>query len=389
MATSPNFNWPEPDNTDLVKNGALAIRTAVDAIDTSLVDLKGGTTGQVLSKTSATDMDFTWVAQSSGSSYVAGKNGVINGAFDNWQRGTSATYAGSVSYVADRWFGVSLGSSPTCTMSRQTADTTGLTYGNRFGRNSGQTATGAVFIGYTFESIDAKRFAGQTVTLSFYAKKGADAPASLDSQIRTGTGTDQSSATLFSAGWTGGANNSQTNTITSTMTRYSYTVALGSTVNQIMLTFAYTSTGTAGANEWFQIEGVQLEIASAASAFSRNAPTQALELAACQRYFYRVGGNVTFETFGWGANWSSTENNLLVTFKQTMRVAPTMTNSGTMSNYRIIQSPSVFTPTSITADSNIQTAVIVSFTTGMTQNAIAQLQSNNTLSGTLSFSAEL
>jgi hypothetical protein len=63
MATSPNFNWPEPDNTDLVRNGALAIRTAVDAIDTSLVDLKGGTTGQVLAKASGTDMDFSWVAQ--------------------------------------------------------------------------------------------------------------------------------------------------------------------------------------------------------------------------------------------------------------------------------------------------------------------------------------
>lgn len=63
MATSPNYNWPEPDNTDLVKNGALAIRTAVNAIDTSLAELKGGTTGQVLSKTSNTDMDFTWVAQ--------------------------------------------------------------------------------------------------------------------------------------------------------------------------------------------------------------------------------------------------------------------------------------------------------------------------------------
>jgi hypothetical protein len=63
MATSPNFSWPEPDNTDLVKNGALAIRTAVDAIDSSMADLKGGTTGQVLSKASGTDMDFTWVAQ--------------------------------------------------------------------------------------------------------------------------------------------------------------------------------------------------------------------------------------------------------------------------------------------------------------------------------------
>jgi hypothetical protein len=66
MATSPNFNWPEPDNTDLVKNGALAIRTAVDAIDSSLVDLKGGTTGQVLSKTSATDMDFSWTTSNQG-----------------------------------------------------------------------------------------------------------------------------------------------------------------------------------------------------------------------------------------------------------------------------------------------------------------------------------
>ena len=63
MATSPNFSWPEPDNTDLVKNGALAIRTAVDAIDSSLVDLKGGTSGQVLAKASNTDMDFSWVAQ--------------------------------------------------------------------------------------------------------------------------------------------------------------------------------------------------------------------------------------------------------------------------------------------------------------------------------------
>jgi hypothetical protein len=61
MATTPNFSWPTPDNTDLVKNGALAIRTLGDAIDASLVDLEGGTTGQVLSKTSNTDMDFTWV----------------------------------------------------------------------------------------------------------------------------------------------------------------------------------------------------------------------------------------------------------------------------------------------------------------------------------------
>lgn len=63
MANTTNFGWETPDDTDLVKDGAAAIRTLGSAIDTSLVDLKGGTTGQVLSKASNTDMDFTWVAQ--------------------------------------------------------------------------------------------------------------------------------------------------------------------------------------------------------------------------------------------------------------------------------------------------------------------------------------
>jgi hypothetical protein len=63
MANTTNFNWETPDDTDLVKDGAAAIRTLAGAIDTSLVDLKGGTSGQVLSKATNTDMDFTWVAQ--------------------------------------------------------------------------------------------------------------------------------------------------------------------------------------------------------------------------------------------------------------------------------------------------------------------------------------
>jgi hypothetical protein len=66
MANTTNFNWETPDDTDLVKDGALAIRTLGSAIDTSLVDLKGGTTDQVLAKNSNTDMDFKWVADASG-----------------------------------------------------------------------------------------------------------------------------------------------------------------------------------------------------------------------------------------------------------------------------------------------------------------------------------
>jgi len=66
MATTTNFGWTTPDDTDLVKDGAAAIRTLGSAIDTSLVDLKGGTTGQVLAKASGTDMDFTWASDATG-----------------------------------------------------------------------------------------------------------------------------------------------------------------------------------------------------------------------------------------------------------------------------------------------------------------------------------
>lgn len=64
--TTPNFGWVVPTSTDLVKNGATAIETLGDSIDASMAELKGGTTGQVLSKTSNTDMDFTWVAPTTG-----------------------------------------------------------------------------------------------------------------------------------------------------------------------------------------------------------------------------------------------------------------------------------------------------------------------------------
>lgn len=66
MPTTTNFGWTTPADTDLVKDGALAIRTLGNGIDTSMAELKGGTTGQILSKTSNTDMDFTWIANDVG-----------------------------------------------------------------------------------------------------------------------------------------------------------------------------------------------------------------------------------------------------------------------------------------------------------------------------------
>jgi hypothetical protein len=66
MPTTTNFGWTTPADTDLVKDGAAAIRTFAGNVDTSLVDLKGGTTGQYLQKNSGTDLDYVWADVSAG-----------------------------------------------------------------------------------------------------------------------------------------------------------------------------------------------------------------------------------------------------------------------------------------------------------------------------------
>ena len=74
MANTTNFGWETPDDTDLVKDGAAAMRTLGNSIDASFVDLKGGTTGQILSKNSNTDLDYAWINNDQGdiTSVVAG-----------------------------------------------------------------------------------------------------------------------------------------------------------------------------------------------------------------------------------------------------------------------------------------------------------------------------
>jgi len=58
-----NYGWQMPTSGDLVTDLPADFEVFGQAVDTALADLKGGTTGQVLSKASGTDMDFTWIEQ--------------------------------------------------------------------------------------------------------------------------------------------------------------------------------------------------------------------------------------------------------------------------------------------------------------------------------------
>lgn len=94
MATTTNFGWETPDDTDLVKDGALAMRTLGNSIDSSFVDLKGGTTGQILSKASNTDLDYTWITNDQGDITAVNTNSPLTGG------GTSGALTLSYDYAA-------------------------------------------------------------------------------------------------------------------------------------------------------------------------------------------------------------------------------------------------------------------------------------------------
>ena len=94
MPTTTNFGWTTPADTDLVKDGAAAIRTLGNGVDTSFLDLKGGTSGQILSKASNTDLDFTWISNDQGDITAVNTNSPLTGG------GTSGALTLSYDYAA-------------------------------------------------------------------------------------------------------------------------------------------------------------------------------------------------------------------------------------------------------------------------------------------------
>jgi len=262
--------------------------------------------------------------------FVAGKNAVINGGFDVWQRGTSiANDATYTLYCADR-FQINRGGLETgVTVSRQaTNDTTNLPfirYAARVQRNSGNTTTGQISFLTSLETSDSIRFAGRTITLSFYARKGANfsqSSSQLNAVVSTGTGTDQS----LGGGFTGQATVlNQTATLTTTWQRFEFTASVSSTATEIGAWFYYVPVGTAGANDWYEITGVQLELGAVATPFSRAGGSIGGELALCQRYCYKVTNDTTDKTIASGGYYASTVFLGAINFPVTMRTVPTAT----------------------------------------------------------------
>jgi hypothetical protein len=209
-----------------------------------------------------------------------------------------------------------------------TGDTTNLPfiqYCARAQRDNGNAATDGIYLYQSMETVNSIPFVGKTVTLSFYARKGANysaASSGLLVALNTGTGTDQNWAS-----YTGASTAiSQTATLTATWQRFSYTSAspIATTVNELAVSFGFLGVGTAGAADYFEITGVQLEVGSVVTPFRTNGETIQGELAACQRYYWdsRENGTTTQPYSGYSTATDYVISN--VRFPTTMRTSPTL-----------------------------------------------------------------
>lgn len=250
-------------------------------------------------------------------------NAVINGAFDIWQRGDSFSNPGFLAFTADRWR-VAMDAVPTThvvskqTFTPGTAPVAGYE-GQYFYRSLITTVGTNTIMQHITRLEDVRTFAGQVVTLSFWAK--ADSARSFQYDVRQGFGTGGSSeASSFSG----------TVTLSTSWTRYSVSGTVASVAGKTIGAGSYlfmNLTQASASGSQLDLWGVQLEAGSVATPFRRSSPTIAAEEMACLRYCQKIN-------FGERAvSMSGSNVAFTIPFLDRMRVNPTVTLSMTNANY--------------------------------------------------------
>jgi hypothetical protein len=427
-----NFGWQMPTSTDLVTDLPADFEVFGQAVDTALVDLKGGTTGQVLSKASNTNMDFTWVtsddanaiqnaivdakgdliaasandtparlavgnngetlvADSSTStglryqgSMAGGKNALINGAFDYWQRGTSFTLTAGGTYTSDRWSATRQNGAGTVTRKSFPVDSSTVPNSAPNFLSFNQSTAATDYAPNIVQNIeDVRTFAGQTVTLSFYAKASKSIALSLFVYQNNGGGGGQTGLSPTVIG-----------TATTSWSRISYTFAMPSvsgltisagSMTQMYLQMPLSDTYTVDFSQ------VQLEVGSVATSFSRAGGTLQGELAACQRYYYRQNGaGGANNAFAYQGVASATTTALIqIPLLTEMRVSPTAIDQSNLGFYTYRTGSNL--AGTATLESAMPKAVIIRVTTAasLTINDAGILNQQSAGTAFLGFSAEL
>jgi hypothetical protein len=318
------------------------------------------------------------------------RNRLINGAMDFWQRGTSLATNNTTGYIADRFWCFS-GSSTAATFSQATSiGLTGFNYALRAQRNASNTGTNLIAVYQVVESVNCLPLAGNSVTFSFYARAGANySPTSnlIYFQIYYGTGIDQGTSSLLAGTWTGQTYQTthSSGTLTTSWQRFTGTISLPSTASEVGIMVFMYPVGTAGANDYFDVTGLQLEVGSTATQLERR--PYGLELSLCQRYYQNIGANV------YGMTEGSGQFSVSVDYRVPMRAAPSVASrTGYYFNVRYAGSDiNIVSPTlaNVTPTDGSGVWLMVA-TSGVTSNyPVSSRHQNSGINDFLSASAEL
>jgi hypothetical protein len=214
--------------------------------------------------------------------FVAGKNKIINGDFGIWQRGTTFTNPAGDSYTADRFmidYGTAAPTSNSVTRQTFTPGTAPVAgYEGVFFYRSTLTTVGTTTRLSTHHKIEnVQTYAGQTVTLSFFAK--ADSARTLAGFVQQNFGSGGSSTVSTAI---------TSQSVTTAWTRFSMQVAVPSISGKTIGTSSFLNIRldqAVAAGSVLELWGVQLETGSTATPFQTATGTIQGELAACQRYY--------------------------------------------------------------------------------------------------------
>jgi hypothetical protein len=327
--------------------------------------------------------------------FVAGKNFVINGGMDWWQRGTSfTTDAGAtVIYTADRISAWALfpGADARQTITRETSSShipANFKYSLKsVVSNAVPVNAGRMVLSYAMENQDAMFLAGKRVTYSMQVKAiGNIDRVYLFSQYNTSGGNLLGATSSDSAFFT--INSSSFTTITWTTIVPSATTITSS--GSYGLTFAYyRSSGAVEAiGDGIYVTGIQLEVGNVATPFARAGGSIGGELALCQRYYWRATGG-DFVPHGLGFAISTTVSVFNIQNPVTMRIAPTSVD---YANVGVgLPGTGVYSITSLTIDRvtpNIA-SIATSGSSGLTANRPYILQGVAGTTNFVGFNAEL
>jgi len=354
----------------------------------------GGAAGQILAKTTNADYDTAWVNAPSG-------NAIINGAFEINQRNFISVSINN-EYGFDRFKSVVSGGTYTWTPQTFSPGAAPLAgYESSFYSRivtSGQSLT-TDRAALTQSIEDVRTFAGQTVTVSFFARANTGTPF-VNADFAQAFGIGGSSA-VFAAPATKRA-------ISTSWDRYTFTMAIpsitGKTIGtgsslQLIIWFSGGSSFNARTdsiglqNNTFEIWGVQVEAGTVATPFRRNANSLQGELAACQRYYVRFGGETNFQFYSLGTTEASstTNGNAHINLPVKMRVRPTSVEFNLV-GAQVHPTAGVAAVSSVLIDglrNSSNSAAINIVTTSLVATETFMLVSNNSTSAFLGFSAEL